>query len=84
MNENQEANDEAARNLVEALFHPDRAHAAHTQDQPITVIASAPIIEGQAKTPEPMTAREANQAVANSSTAGAVGAIFHNNPFHNI
>ncbi|MGR6091394.1 hypothetical protein ACU4IU_12595 [Brevibacterium sp. CSND-B09] len=76
-------NDEAAmRNLVESLFHPEAEPQNNDPTEPVTV--SAPVINSQADTPDPLTLQDANRIAANSGTAGALGALFNKNPFHNL
>lgn len=70
-------NEEDMREFVRSLFHTEQTHDAEPVTEPAN--NSAPIIDGQANTPDPLTREEADRVLA-STTEGWLGALFHNNP----
>lgn len=73
------SDNEDMREFVKALFKSGQPTEADSPPQTEAEPTSAPIIDGQANTPDPLTREETNRVLA-STTEGWLGALFHNNP----
>lgn len=72
--------DEETKRAITSLFKPEEGRPPNGETTlPTITETSAPVIDSQAKTPEPLTNEEANRALA-STTNGWLGALFHDNP----
>lgn len=67
------------REFVKALFNPEEPAEAEPESKTEAEPTSAPIIDSQANTPDPLTREETNRVLA-STSEGWLGALFHNNP----
>lgn len=70
------SDEEEMRKFVRSLFHTEQTPDTEPLPQPVNT--SAPIIDGQAATPDPLTNDEANQVLATTPN-GWLGALFHDN-----
>lgn len=67
------------REFVKVLFNPEEPAEAEPESKTKAEPTSAPIIDSQANTPDPLTREEADRVLA-GTTEGWLGALFHNNP----